>query len=261
MVYGGPNQVAVSQNPIVAVPGLISDIGPRDIISRAVAASLTVDAGRVVVGGVTTCELPDAAADMANVLGIAVYEPLKMPNPSTPFHRFTAGDMVAIQRFGRGWARLKTGTPVFRGAVYVYVGATAADRGMVSPVAAADYALAPGMRFTGRVDTSGEDVAEIQIEGVDTMSAGLGGRQFATGTIINGVGTINTGITVTPDSKVIPWLTSVITGTTNMGGFAHIPASNVVGPPSTGTVVVNMLTAAGVLDSDAAGSFAVEIIG
>lgn len=84
--------------------------------------------------------------------------------------------------------------------------------------------------------------------------------QIATGTITNGVCTINTGIVVTANTYVIPVALAAITGSTNVGPLAHIKASDVVGAAGTGAVTINVLSAAGSTDADAAGSLVAFII-
>lgn len=82
----------------------------------------------------------------------------------------------------------------------------------------------------------------------------LSNFQIATGTITSGVCTINTGIVVTASTYAIGVPLAAITGSTNVGPIAFIDASKVVGAPSTGTIVFNVLSSAGSTDTDAAGT-------
>jgi hypothetical protein len=84
--------------------------------------------------------------------------------------------------------------------------------------------------------------------------------QVASATLVAGTATINTVITVAAGSVVTAHPTGVLTGTTNYAHCRELRASRVNGAPSTGTVVIEALTNAGVLDSDAAGAIEVVIM-
>lgn len=243
MPYTGINQTSVTNDPVKALVGQFADNGPRDVIS--IPASAAVDAGRVLVG-TSTCAHPSSAASLqTTMLGISVYEPLK--EPETTDARFAAGDMVPIARAGRVWARAKVATLPTRGApVYVYIGATTADRGMVSAVAAADYVQVPGLAFTGKTETTGDDVFEIQIG--DMVPRDI---QIVTGTLVAGVA--NVTARVTSQSRAVPIPSAAITGSVNFASLAHIKASDVLG--AAGTLRISALGSDGAVDTDAAGTF------
>lgn len=82
----------------------------------------------------------------------------------------------------------------------------------------------------------------------------LSNFQIATGTITNGVCTINTAIVVTASTYAIGVPLAAITGSTNVGPVAFIDASKVPGAPTVGTIVFNVLGNNGAVDADAAGS-------
>lgn len=89
---------------------------------------------------------------------------------------------------------------------------------------------------------------------------GITRLQVAGGTFVSGTATIATGITVTADTDAFVVMSAVVTGSTNVGGIAHLKASNVVGGPGTGEVVLNILGANGSVDADAAGAFRVLLV-
>lgn len=82
----------------------------------------------------------------------------------------------------------------------------------------------------------------------------LSNLQIATGTIANGVCTINTGIVVTANTYGFAIPLAVITGSTNVGTIAFINASKTAGAAGTGAVVFNVLGDDGAVDADAAGT-------
>jgi len=253
MTYGGMNQVAVTADPVKALVGMLADGGPRDLISRTCAVA-AIKPGRFVVGNSETCEPPDAASDVSTVLGVSVYNRFKPPLPAADGTQYAIGDVLSLAREGRIWMALKTGSPVAGGAVYMYVGGTAADRGMVSPTAAAGYVLVPGVSFTGKLETTGADIAEVQLG--DAIKAGQqsAAEQSFTGNIVAGVCTINTGLRVTADSKATFDLSEALATTTNAAYLAHTIADNVAGEPGTGSITIRVFTAANAADVDAAGT-------
>ncbi len=251
MPYEGMNQTSVDTLPAAAVEGQPGDIGVKDTLSR-VCVVAAIKPGRVLIGTNEQCELPDAFSDLANYIGVSLFAPIKEPLPAADGTVYAVGDMVPVERMGRVWLAVKTGSPAANGAVYVYVGATAADRGMVSPTAAASYVLLPGAKFTGNVDTAGR--AEVQLNDATAAAQGPAAEQQFTGTLVGGTATVS-GLRVTAASKAYPVPSANITGSTNFGSLAHIIASNVVGEAGTGTFVIRALGNDGALDVDAAGTF------
>jgi len=84
--------------------------------------------------------------------------------------------------------------------------------------------------------------------------------QVAGGTFVDGTATISAGIIVTANTDAFVVMSAVVTGSTNVGGVAHLKASNVVGGAGVGEVVLNILGADGLLDADAAGAFRVLLV-
>jgi hypothetical protein len=68
--------------------------------------------------------------------------------------------------------------------------------------------------------------------------------QSGTGTLVAGVLTVNTGITVTANSRVFTAF-KTLAGTFSDGGLIAPAADRVVGPPGTGTIVIRALVQAG----------------
>lgn len=100
-------------------------------------------------------------------------------------------------------------------------------------------------------------------QAIDAVEAVLGAvtkLQIAGGTFAAGTATINTGITVTADTDAFVIMSAVVTGSTNVGGIAHLKASNVVGGAGVGAVTLNILGADGNVDGDAAGAFRVLLV-
>lgn len=93
------------------------------------------------------------------------------------------------------------------------------------------------------------------------VSALLGSIQVAGATFGSGVATISAGITVTADTDAFVVMSTVIAGSVNVGGVAHLKASNAVGGPGVGAVTLNILGSDGAVDADAAGDFRVLLIG
>lgn len=84
--------------------------------------------------------------------------------------------------------------------------------------------------------------------------------QAVDATLVAGTVTIATGISVEPDSEVIPVLIGALTGSTNFASLGELKASRVEGAPGTGEVVIQAYGADGALDSDAAGAIRVLIL-
>jgi hypothetical protein len=115
-----------------------------------------------------------------------------------------------------------------------------------------------GMESDGKVrvfvDPSGATLA-------DNLAGGNIARlQVAGGTFAAGTATIATGITVTASTDAFVIMSAVVTGSINVGCFAHLKASNVVGAPGTGSVIVKILGDDGAVDADAAGAFRVLLV-
>lgn len=250
MSYTGNAQTTVSATQPKAIEGMRGDCGFSDTISCLLVTAAT-DAGRIVCKTAyrkarppsTSAEITDHAA------GLTLYEPIAEPN--TAAARFAVGEDVNVLRVGRGWAAVKTGTIAHDDPVYVYHGATTADRGKVSNVAAADYTLLPGARFTGRKEST--TLAEIQLGDAQAYASGSGGPeyQFVTGVMAAGTVTVAAGIRITAASRVVPVVQAAIGTSTNFACLQNIPGNNVVGEDGVGAVTINAITSAGVLDSDA----------
>lgn len=76
-----------------------------------------------------------------------------------------------------------------------------------------------------------------------------------------GMAVVAAGITVTALTRVFVVSQAVITGSVNVGTFAHLVASNVVGAPGVGAVTINLLGDDGAVDADAAGTIALLLVG
>jgi hypothetical protein len=158
-------QTSVTATPAVALAGMIADSGHKDIISRLL--TVTCLAGLFVCGDHETAEPPDSAGDVTgNGLGGVAYEPMSEPSSTG----FAVGHSVSIVRWGRLWMTTLAGAaPTAGSAVYVYRGATEANRGKVTQNSgAADTSRADGCHFTGRVASG---LAEVQFEGIGVGDA------------------------------------------------------------------------------------------
>jgi len=116
----------------------------------------------------------------------------------------------------------------------------------------------PGDTVIGHAAEAG---VEDEIGAVHLWASGGAGFRVATGTLAAGTCTIDEDITVTAETKAFPVPNAVITGSTNFACLAHLLASNVAGGPGVGSITIEALTSAGVLDADAAGTFQVILIG
>ena len=121
------------------------------------------------------------------------------------------------------------------------------------------------------IEDAGTIITATTVEGalaenraaIDVIEATLGSVtviQVAGGTFASGTATINAGIVVTANTDAFVVMSAVITGSTNVGGIAHLKASNSVGGAGVGAVTLNVLGADGAVDSDAAGAFRVLLI-
>ncbi len=84
--------------------------------------------------------------------------------------------------------------------------------------------------------------------------------QAVDATLALGTTTISTGIAVAANSEVLARPKGALTGTTNFALVRELAASRVNGIAGVGTLVIEAITNAGVLDSDAAGAIRVVIL-
>lgn len=114
------------------------------------------------------------------------------------------------------------------------------------------------------IEDSGALITASTVEGALAEHAAKFGNvtkmQIAGGTFAAGTATINTGITVTASTDAFVVMSAVVTGSSNVGCFAHLKASNVVGGAGVGAVTLNILGDDGNVDGDAAGAFRVLLI-
>lgn len=153
-------QTSVDTAPAIALAGQMADTGFTDKISRIL--SLACLAGLIVCGDDATAEVPDAAIDVTgHGLGMVIREEAVEPSETG----FAAGRSVSILRWGRGWVQTLSGAaPTDGSGVYVYRGATAADRGKVTQDSGAgSVTRLEGAKFTGRTASG---LAEVQFEGI-----------------------------------------------------------------------------------------------
>jgi hypothetical protein len=92
------------------------------------------------------------------------------------------------------------------------------------------------------------------------LAAAAPAMQEASATLVAGTATVNTGLTIATNSKVLAYPTGVITGSTNFAMVRELKASRVNGAPGVGTVIIEALTNTGVLDSDAAGAIDIVVL-
>lgn len=114
------------------------------------------------------------------------------------------------------------------------------------------------------IQDAGTLITATTVEGALAELATINGNvtkmQVAGGTFAAGTATINTGITVTASTDAFVVMSAVVTGSVNVGCFAHLKASNVVGGAGVGAVTLNILGDDGAVDGDAAGAFRVLLI-
>ena len=104
------------------------------------------------------------------------------------------------------------------------------------------------------------DVTEADVAVLEAALGNVTQLQVAGGTFASGTATINAGIVVTADTDAFVIMSEVITGSTNVGAFAHLKASNSVGGAGVGAVTLNVLGDDGAVDADAAGAFRVLLV-
>lgn len=152
-------------NPAIGAPGMCSDDGFNDIVSKK--ATEAIPFGSYVVLSGDNCSLPDASGDVASGKGgIALHDPGK---PTTDGYK--AGDIVQVLRRGRAFVTNSTGTATAYGTVYV-VHTTGAFRGTTDAGATA----LPGATYSR--GGAGGALVEVEL----TMGAvGAAGATGATG--------------------------------------------------------------------------------
>ena len=115
-----PIQTSVGYNPAVAIEGQVADLNNVDM--RSYAAGVDITNGRFVVMGAADgrCKLPTATGQITGgtALGIAVYDPMKMPNwPAGTTVPYPQGTTVPVIRKGVVWVKVEEavapGDPVF----------------------------------------------------------------------------------------------------------------------------------------------------
>lgn len=100
---------------------------------------------------------------------------------------------------------------------------------------------------------------EAALAEVKVLANAAPAMQAVNATLVNGVATINTGITVAAASEVVPQLIGAVTGSTNFASLGELKASRVNGGAGSGTVVIQAYSSTGGLDADAAGAIRVLI--
>lgn len=180
-------QTSVSATSSKAVNGLDADTSFGHKLSRTLTAACLP--GRVVCGDHENAEPPDSAQDVTvNALGVVLYEAMSPPSSDG----FADGYTVGIKAKGEAWAELLSGAAPTAGAsVYVYRGATAADRGKVTQDSgAADVTRLEGAKFTGLTE-SGRAVIDLSGGAASAGTAAVASELAATA---NGQGASLVGI-------------------------------------------------------------------
>lgn len=108
------------------------------------------------------------------------------------------------------------------------------------------------------VDPDAVDLSALDAR-VDDLELAVLNMQAVNATLAAGTVTINSGITVSAASEVVPVLIGALSGTTNFGQLGELKASRVNGAPGVGTVVIQAYGDDGALDADAAGAIRVLI--
>lgn len=132
---------------------------------------------------------------------------------------------------------------------------------------ASNLATSAGAGLIGILDSAGAITGTTVETGLAEIAAilspgGVTKIQVVTGTFVSGLCTVTVGAgqTVTAASKAFPCMSAVITGSSNVGGIAHMIASNVVGGSGVGQLLFRVLGSDGTTDVDAAGLFAAIVI-
>jgi hypothetical protein len=114
------------------------------------------------------------------------------------------------------------------------------------------------------IEDAGTLITATTVEGaLAELAAEMGNvtkLQIAGGTFASGEMVISAGIVVTADTDAFVIMSEIITGSSNVGGIAHLKASNQVGAAGVGSVTLNILGADGAKDADAAGAARVLLI-
>lgn len=110
-------QTSISESPDAAIAGMLSGNSYDNRIDSYVADE-AIPAGSPVSAGATyaECEIPDNAGEVANFLGVAMYDASRMPNGTTANH-WKAGDVVSVVSKGRVWVAV--GATMTVGNVYI----------------------------------------------------------------------------------------------------------------------------------------------
>lgn len=129
-------QTAYSNDPGDAVPGMLADNGPKDIVTCI--AHVDLPFGRFVRARTDgKVELP--TDDTGDIVGLVVFKDMQsqitIPQDGNPVIK--AGSPVAILRKGRAYAEFSGGTQVYYGEVHIHNSAGAAsDQGKATATAA-----------------------------------------------------------------------------------------------------------------------------
>lgn len=139
-------QTSYSNDPSVAVPGLIADMSGADVVSCV--AGEAIPFGRLVALNVSDGKVYLPKADADELYGLAVFVPTLMGTYPQGGNVIAAGDVVSVMRRGRAFADFDTGTQVLNGRPKVCndvtAGAQAAKQGKITMGAtSADVIRAP----------------------------------------------------------------------------------------------------------------------
>jgi hypothetical protein len=98
------------------------------------------------------------------------------------------------------------------------------------------------------------DALAMLLGDTHALAAAAPAYQAGTATLVLGTIDVATGITVAANSRVIPLLIGDLTGSTNFASLRELKSARVVGAPGVGTIRLQAVTDAGILDADAAGA-------
>lgn len=175
-----------------------------------------------------------------------------------------AGTVVATCEDGTTATMVCVGGEVFPGVFTALVSTNAtrvnAGNGEAAP-AVSPSGTAAGVTLADAGGFYTTDTAEAALAQLGPL-LGVSKIQLVTGTFVSGLCTVTVGAgqTVTAATRAFPVMQAVVTGSTNVGGIAHMFASNVVGGSGVGQVLFRVLGADGGTDVDAAGAFAALLI-
>jgi hypothetical protein len=110
-------------------------------------------------------------------------------------------------------------------------------------------------------DQDADDLAGVQdqLNDLELQVADCPAMQAVNATLASGTVTISSGIVVAANSEVVPVIIGHIAGSTNFGSLGELKTSRVNGAAGVGTVVIEAISNAGGLDSDASGAIRVLI--